>query len=181
MFNQTIHAWRACTCAALLVLAGIGTAIAEPRMRTAAAGTETGAQAEVRNALRDYQQAWNRHDAAAWSAFLAEDVWFTQVRRDSYERPKGRASAVSLFKSSFHDTDLSVELLGSRLMPDGTVTVKLRHVLSYLPKTEGKYRIVFEELPAVGRWRQEEGRWKLFFFTSDKGLAIDTLNRDGLE
>ena len=43
----------------------------------------------------------------------------------------------------------------------------------YLPKKEGKYASVFESTPSVSQWRQEGGRWTMFFFTSDKGWALE--------
>jgi hypothetical protein len=60
-------------------------------------------------------------------------------------------------------------------MPDGTATVAMRVSFSYLPNTDGKYRIVFDEEPTISRWRKDGGRWRIFFFTSDKGWAIDQL------
>ena len=137
-------------------------------------------EAALRDVFHRYEQAWNRHDVQAWAAFLCADVWFTQAW-DSYERQKGRDNAVALFESNFKDSDLTWEVLGLRMMPDGSVTVKLRHVLSYLPKVDGKYRIVFDKAPVVSRWRLEDGQWRMFFFTSDKGWALDLLKKDGLE
>jgi uncharacterized protein (TIGR02246 family) len=135
---------------------------------------------DLRKALVQYEQAWNGHDVNAWSNFLTDDIWFTQAW-DSYGRQKGRENAVNLFKSNFLDSDLTQHVDRVRFMPDGTATVAMRVSFSYLPKTDGKYRIVFDKDPAISRWRKEGGRWRMFFFTSDKGWAIDQLKKDGLE
>lgn len=158
---------------ALAALFGSSVAIAQSPSQAAG-------ESALREVVRQCEQAWNRHDVEAWATFLTPDAWFTQAW-DSYERGKGRANAIALFESNFKDADLTWEVLGLRMMPDGTATVKLRHVLSYLPKTDGKYRIVFEKVPSISRWRLEDGRWKLFFFTSDTGWALDSLKKDGLE
>lgn len=135
---------------------------------------------DLRKALAQYEQAWNSHDVNAWSNFLADDIWFTQAF-DYYGRQKGRESALSLFKSNFLDCDLTHHVTRVRFMPDGTATVALRVSYSYLPKTDGKYRVVFDKDPAISRWRREGNRWLMFFFTSDKGWALDQLKKDGLE
>jgi hypothetical protein len=67
------------------------------------------------------------------------------------------------------------------MMPDGTATASLRTVARILPKTDGKYQAEFESTPSVSRWRLEEGRWRMFFFTSHKGWALDVMKKDGLE
>lgn len=135
---------------------------------------------KLREVLRNYERAWNLHDANAWSSFLTDDIWFTQAR-DSYGRQKGRDNAVDLFKSNFLDSELAQQVVRIRMMPDGTATVAMSEVLSYLPKTDGKYKTVFESDPVISRWRKEGGTWKMFFFTSHKGWALDQLKKDGVE
>jgi len=67
------------------------------------------------------------------------------------------------------------------MMPDGTATVAKTIAVSYLPKTDGKYRMVFESNPAISRWKKEGSTWKMFFFTSHEGWARDQLKKDGIE
>ncbi|ROZ77022.1 nuclear transport factor 2 family protein [Ramlibacter sp. WS9] len=135
---------------------------------------------QLRDRLLAYQQAWNRHDLAAWSSFLSDDIWFTQAL-DFYGRQKGRESAETLFKSNFADSELTQDVKKVRMMPDGTATVAMREVVAHLPKTDGKYKAVFESEPVIGRWRKDAGVWKMFFFTSHKGWALDELKKDGVE
>jgi hypothetical protein len=80
---------------------------------------------QLRDRLLAYQQAWNAHDVNAWSAFLTDDVWFTEAW-DSYGRQKGRDNAVNLFKSNFAEADLKQEVIKIRMMPDGTATVAMK-------------------------------------------------------
>jgi ketosteroid isomerase-like protein len=135
---------------------------------------------ELREALRNFEQAWNRHDVKAWSAHLTEDVWFTQAW-DYYAKQKGRGNAVDLFKSNFLDTDFTHQVVRIKMMPDGTATVAKTIAVSYLPKTDGKYRMVFESNPVISRWKKEGSTWKMFFFTSHEGWARDQLKKDGIE
>lgn len=134
---------------------------------------------KLRQTVRAYQAAWNKHDVNAWSAFLTDDAWFTQSM-DYYEKQKGKNNAVDLFKSNFEESDLSLEIVKIRMMPDGSATVQLKEVLSHLPRTDGKYKAVFESDPVISRWRNVGGNWKLFFYTSHKGWALDQLKKDGL-
>ncbi|HSV36093.1 MAG TPA: nuclear transport factor 2 family protein [Ramlibacter sp.] len=133
----------------------------------------------LRDVLRAYQKAWNSHDVNAWSSFLADDIWFTEAW-DSYGRQKGRENAVNLFKSNFAASELKLDVVRMRIMPDGTATIAMREIVSHLPKTAGKYKAVFESDPVISRWRKEGAAWKMFFFTSDKGWALDQLKKDGL-
>jgi ketosteroid isomerase-like protein len=135
---------------------------------------------EVREALRKFEQTWNSHDVSAWSAHLTEDAWFTQAW-DYYGKQKGRDNAVDLFKSNFLDSELTHQVVRIKMMPDGTATVAKTIAVAYLPKTDGKYRMVFESNPAISRWKKEGSTWKMFFFTSHEGWARDQLKKDGIE
>jgi uncharacterized protein (TIGR02246 family) len=141
---------------------------------------EATAESGLQEVLRNFERTWNLHDATAWASFLTEDAWVTQAW-DFYGRQKSRASAVTLFNSNFKDADLTLTVRRIRIMPDDSATVAMRVVLSYLPVTNGKYRIVFEDDPAISRWRKENGAWKMFFYTTDKGWALDQLKKDGFE
>jgi uncharacterized protein (TIGR02246 family) len=133
----------------------------------------------LREVMHQYEKAWNSHDVKAWSAFLTDDIWFTEAW-DSYGRQKGRESAVNLFKSNFQASDLKQEIVQIRMQPDGTATVAMKEVVSHLPKTAGKYKAVFESDPVISRWKKDGGTWRMFFYTSDKGWALDQLKKDGL-
>jgi uncharacterized protein (TIGR02246 family) len=147
--------------------------------RFATAQTPAG-EAALRDTIRDYTAAWNRHDVPAWTQYLTADVWFTEAM-DFYERNKDRDKVVPLFEWNVKNSDLELDILRVRMMPDGTATASLRTVARILPKTDGKYKAEFESTPSVSRWRLEEGRWRMFFFTSHKGWALDVMKKDGLE
>jgi ketosteroid isomerase-like protein len=141
-----------------------------------AQATET----SLREAMRKYVIAWNRHDVQAWSSFLTEDIWYTETV-DFYERLKGKKGVVLFFKDVVKTTDLTWEVIRLRIMPDGTATVVLRHVSLVPPKVDGKYKLTFESVPSIARWRFERGGWKMFFFTTHKGTALDAMKKDGME
>jgi len=44
-------------------------------------------EASLREAMRKYVVAWNRHDVQAWSSILTDDIWYTETT-DFYERLK---------------------------------------------------------------------------------------------
>jgi ketosteroid isomerase-like protein len=140
----------------------------------------TADETQLRERLRAYQQAWNRHDIKLWSGFLTDDIWFTEAW-DFYGRQKGRENALNLFKSNFIESDLTQQIVKIRMMPDGTATVAMKEVVSHLPKTGGKYKAVFESDPVISRWRKEGEVWKMFFYTSHKGWALDQLKKDGVQ
>ena len=137
-------------------------------------------EASLREAMRKYVIAWNRHDVQAWSSMLTEDIWYTETT-DFYERLKGKKNVVLLFKDVVKTTDLAWEVVRLRMMPDGTATIVLRHVSLVPPKVNGKYKLTLESIPSVARWRYERGGWKMFFFTTHKGTALDAMKKDGME
>ena len=92
-----------------------------------------------------------------------------------------KKGVVLFFKDVVKTTDLTWEVIRLRIMPDGTATVVLRHVSLVPPKVDGKYKLTFESVPSVARWRFERGGWKMFFFTTHKGTALDAMKKDGME
>jgi hypothetical protein len=151
-------------------------ALLAPLYRSAAAGDE----AALRETIARYVAAWNAHDVKAWTVFLAADVWFTRTI-DHYESNKGRDQVVAMFAWDVENSDLDWEVRRINRMPDGSATVVLKNRTLLLPKSDGKYRMVFEHDPAASRWRLEDGQWRMFFFTSDRGWALDVLKKDGVE
>jgi hypothetical protein len=59
--------------------------------------------------------------------------------------------------------------------------VVLRHFALILPKTGDKYASSFESSPSISRWRIENDRWRMFYYTSHKGTALVEMKKDGLE
>jgi len=134
----------------------------------------------LRGTIRQYVDAWNRHDVQAWAGMLTDDIWYTEAT-DYYQRMKGREAVIGFFKDVVMTTDLLWEIQKIRVMPDGTATVVLRHVSLIPPKVDGKYKSTFESVPSLSRWRHENGAWHMFFFTSHKGTALDAMKKDGVE
>ncbi|MES2959222.1 MAG: nuclear transport factor 2 family protein [Pseudomonadota bacterium] len=142
------------------------------------AGLARADEAAVRIASQALVEAWNRHDMRAWSAHLAEDTWYTETN-DFYERFKGRDKAVSAFSYSVENSDLQWDIVRMKTRPDGVVSVVLSQRMSMLPKVDGKYKSVFTSDPALARWRRDtDGRWRVVFFTSDKGWALAEIKKD---
>lgn len=133
----------------------------------------------VRSAVQALVEAWNRHDPKAWSAHLAEDVWYTEADDKLYQRFKGRDKAVSVFSYSIENSDLQWEIVRVKARPDGVVSVILVQRVSFLPKVDGKYKSVFTSDPSLVRWRRDaDGRWRVVFFTSHKGWALAEIRKD---
>lgn len=143
-----------------------------------AAGPLRADEAAVRSATQALVDAWNRHDVKAWSRQLAEDVWYTEAE-DYYERFKGREKVAGWFAYNVENSDLQWEIVRMRTRPDGVVGVVMVQRVSMLPKTDGKYAMVFASEPSFARWRRDaDGRWRLVFFTSHKGWALAEMRKD---
>ncbi|MES2098679.1 MAG: nuclear transport factor 2 family protein [Pseudomonadota bacterium] len=150
-------------------------------LRPVCAQVQPGAtEATLREAILQYVAIWNRHDVQAWSTMLTDDIWYTEAS-DFYERMKGRKAVLTTFEYNVQSSDLLWEVRRVRMMPDGTATVVLRHVAQILPKVDGKYKASYESVPSLSRWRHEGGKWRMFFFTSDKGWALAEMKKDGVE
>ena len=136
-------------------------------------------KATLRDTISQFEKAWNRHDVNAWLALMTDDVWFTQTT-DGYERMKGKKAVKTTFEFDVKSTDLQWEVKRVRMMPDGTASVVLRQVGLIPSKTDGKYKREDVSDPSFSGWRLEGGKWRLFFFTSHKGWALDEIKKDGL-
>jgi ketosteroid isomerase-like protein len=137
-------------------------------------------EASLQEAIRQYVAIWNRHDVQAWSTMLTDDIWYTEAA-DFYGRMKGREAVLLSFADNVKSNDLLWEVRRLRMMPDGTATVVLRHVAQILPKVDGKYKASYESDPSISRWRYDGGKWRMFFFTSNKGWALSEMKKDGVE
>lgn len=126
----------------------------------------------VRQATERLLDAWNRHDVAAWSALLTEDVWYAETDDTFYQRSKGREQVIARFEYEVRNSTLQWELKRLRPLPDGSVSVLLRQTKAMLPAADGKPGPSFDSDPALARWRREGDAWRLAFFTSHKGWAL---------
>ena len=136
-------------------------------------------EAAVRSATQALVEAWNRHEPKTWSAFLAEDVWYTETDDSLYQRNKGRQAAIDRFSYSVESSDLHWEIVRIKTRPDGVVSVVLIERISILPKADGKYKSVFTNDPSIARWRRDaDGQWRIVFFTSHKGWALAEIRKD---
>lgn len=139
-----------------------------------------GTEAALRDTIAQFETAWNKHDVNACLAMMTEDVWFTQAL-DYYGRMKGKNAVKTAFEYDVKNTDLKWEAKRVRMMPDGTASVVLRQIGLIPPKTDGKYKREDVSDPSFSRWRFEGGKWKLIFFTSHKGWALDEMKNDGID
>jgi ketosteroid isomerase-like protein len=136
-------------------------------------------EAAVRQASEALVAAWNRHDPQAWSAFVAEDVWYAETDDSIYKRFRGRAKILGDLKFSIEGSDLRWDVVRTLTRPDGVVAVVLVQHMSMLPKTDGQYAAVFSSDPSLARWRRDgDGRWRLVFFTSHEGWARAEIRKD---
>ncbi len=162
------------------LIAAVAVAVLAPSTSVWAQTPAQANEASLRETLRKYVDAWNRHDVKAWSNMLAEDIWYTETT-DYYGKMKGKKAVLHFFSPIVKTTDITWDINKVRLMPDGTATVVLRHVSLVPPKVNGKYKLTLESVPSVSRWRYERGGWKMFYFTTHKGMALDAMKNDGME
>ena len=148
--------------------------------RDAAAQGAAPTESSLRDAVALYVAAWNRHDVSAWESLLTEDIWYAEAI-DYYQRMKGRSAVLAFYGDLVKTTDLKWEIQKIKLMPDGTATVVVKHHALILPKTGDKYSSTFVSDPTVTRWRNEAGKWRMYFYTSHKGSALDAMKKDGIE
>jgi ketosteroid isomerase-like protein len=141
--------------------------------------TEGQAEASLRSAMTRYVEAWNSHDVAAWSAHLTDDVWYTEAI-DYYQRSKGKQNVLAFHGDSVKTSDIVWQVKRVKIQPDSSATVVLVHTANILPKSGDKYASTFVSDPAVSRWRLEGAQWKLYYFTSHKGTALDVMGKDGV-
>lgn len=132
----------------------------------------------VRRATERLLDGWNRHDLAAWSALLTEDVWYAETDDTFYKRSKGRAQVIGRFEYELRNSTLQWELKQVRLLPDGSVSVLLRQTKTMLPDADGKPGSSFDSDPSYARWRRDGDGWRLAFFTSHRGWALAETKKD---
>jgi ketosteroid isomerase-like protein len=132
----------------------------------------------VRQATERLLDAWNRHDLAAWSALLTEDVWYAETDDVFYKRSKGREQVIGRFAFELRNSKLHWELKQVRLLPDGGVAVVLSQRKSTLPGADGQAAMSFDSDPSYARWRRDGGGWRLAFFTSHRGWALAEIKKD---
>ena len=134
----------------------------------------------AREAMANYVATWNRHNTAEWADLLADDVWYHDST-DRVQRMRGKETVLKFFGDLVTTSDIQWEVVRIKEMPDGTVSAVVRHFSGVLPKINGKYNSSFESNPAFTRWRQSGNSWRMFYFTSHKGSALDAMRKDGLE
>jgi uncharacterized protein (TIGR02246 family) len=95
-------------CAALMVILGCAT---EPAMSAEPKATDpVGDESNIRNVLKGFAEAWNRHDAQAFSRAFAEDADFTNVRGISaHGRTEIAKFHAPIFADIFKDSSLKID------------------------------------------------------------------------
>jgi len=138
-------------------------------------------EAEVKRAIQNYVETWNRHDVDAWLAHLGEDVWYAETDDTFYKRFRGREKVKGWFEHSVKNSRLQWDVVKLASRPDGSVSVVLNQRQTMLAGPERKPGAVYDSQPSFARWRREGTAWKLYFFTSHKGWALAEMKKDGLE
>ena len=136
-------------------------------------------ESSLREALRRYVDAWNRHDVPAWAEALTEDVRYTRGV-EPYRPLEGRAAVVGEVGELVRSSDLDWDIVRLRMRSDSSATVVVRQTAGLLPKVDGRYVSSLESMPAVSRWRYE-GAWKMWFFSAHKASALAAMKEDGVE
>lgn len=149
-------------------------------MHAWAQGAKSPPELRARAAMQGYVKAWNSHRPAAWTGFLAEDIWYHETS-DRVQRMRGRDVVVGFFGDLVRTTDIDWKIERLRELPDGSVSAVIRHTSHMLPKVKGKYVSSFESFPSFTRWRNDGSGWKMYYFTSHKGSALDAMKKDGFE
>jgi ketosteroid isomerase-like protein len=163
-----------------LLMVGFACGVLWPMSAALAQTPETPAEKSLRNAIKAYVMTWNTHKVKAWSNMLTDDIWYTEAD-DFYQRMKGREAVLIFHGDSVKHSDIQWDVRRIKMMPDGSATVVLKHTSLFPPKKAGKYAKTFESDPSLSRWRLEGKQWKMFYFTSDKGTALDAMKKDGIE
>jgi uncharacterized protein (TIGR02246 family) len=132
----------------------------------------------IRAASEALVQAWNRYDGAAWSALLTHDAWYSPTAA-RYGEQNNRERLPGYFETTARDRHLAWRIVRLRPLADGAVGVVLVQTMSMLPKTGDSHAMSFTSDPSYARWRREaDGRWRLAYFTSDKGSALAAMQKD---
>ncbi len=162
------------------VIVLIAVALLFVQVGSRAQGKAAPTEASLREAIAHYVATWNRHNVQAWSALLTDDVWYTEAE-DFYQRMKGRPAVIAFFGDMVKTSDLKWDVTRVKMMPNGSATVVMRHYALILPKQGDKYASSFESTPSISRWRIEGDRWRLFYFASQKGMALAEMKKDGVD
>ena len=131
----------------------------------AAGFSQPGSQADeqaIRDVMNRFMDAWNRHDAKAWTAEFSDDADFTNVRgvgasgRSDIEQFHARAFATMFKNSNQKHTDIKIRFIRPDVAavdvhwemtgatdPAGNPVPLRRGLLNFvMVKSEGKWQIV---------------------------------------
>ena len=146
-----------------------------------AAGTACGQtpadEAALRETIARYEQTWNRHDVAAWSALLAPDA---DLRYYDWGEV-GRDAAVQTVGYNVQTQNLKWEVVRLKITPDGKATVRMRAEFCVEPKPDGHCKILLKGDPASSQWRRDGGQWLLTRFKWFQPLAEADLRGAGID
>lgn len=135
-------------------------------------------EAAVRAASDALVQAWNRGDGAAWAALLTDDAWYSPTP-PRYGAGSNRDTLPGYFDTTARDRHLDWRIVQVRPLAAGSFGVVLVQTASMRPNTGDSDAMRFTSDPCYARWRREpDGRWRLAYFTSDKGSALAEMQND---
>ncbi len=111
--------------------------------QTAANKTNLGSSAQdekgIRKVLTDFTEAWNKHDAKAFSMAFAEDADFTNVRGTSaHGRAEVEKFHAPLFATRFKDTNQKMTEIKIRFIKPDVAAVDARWEMTGAKGREGQ-------------------------------------------
>jgi ketosteroid isomerase-like protein len=148
-----------------------------------AAYAQSADETALREAIARFQQAWNGRDIAAWETLVTDDVRLqeTYYHTDESRQINNRERSRPQFENNFKSFDLDWTVQRIKMLPDGRATVVMTMRHHALPRTaDGRYAASFTTDPAITRWRQEGGRWRLSHFVTHKAYAREIVDKEGL-
>jgi len=93
----------------------------------------------IRNVLADFINAWNKHDAKAFSLVFAEDADFTNVRgKSAHGRMEIERFHAPMFATTFKDTDQKITDTKIRFIKPDVAAVDARWEMTGAKSAEGQ-------------------------------------------
>ena len=133
----------------------------------------------VRDAIRQYLAAWNRHDAAAWGDFLTADVHYVFPNSNNKHT---RETVTAYGAGRVRDFELKLELVRLQLQQNGRqAAAVLRGQYLELPQRDGRYARVWERDPMLTRWRVDGGKWRAYYINEVGFESAALVKAEGLD
>jgi len=105
--------------------------VSSPDQADKAQGPSQNEEASLRKLVDEQTEAWNRHDAAAWSKSFAPDAEFINIMGTIFDgRDEIQKRHAFLFTSVFKDSRTEVKVRKMRLVDPNVAVVDTDHVVT---------------------------------------------------